>query len=268
MLKLVLLVSCCVAAVSCSEISEDQVTQIHNYNLMCYCFGDETVEAFYEKQKVAMKKCGGSIMDQKELEVDTKVAEDNAVEADTEEVDTDRVAREMTKEQRKMFLAQLVDFKDEMYSKTANLTCVLKELGQMTEDGKINSDFWTVENLTAMYGTTPAGSDPLFIKKYSEEMNSCYELSENYPKSSLNKNTFMKKFGKQYIFLGCEKKARLTLCIKHELKEYCEKTYGSVENIDDMDVFDSAAMKVKVMHEQASPEEKFIDEHFWGKPMM
>ena len=268
MLKLVLLVSCCVAAVSCSEISTELATKLHNYNLMCHCWGDNMVEAFYAKQKAAIMKCGGSIVDPKE-EADTEVADDNAVEAGTEEADTDRTARgAMTKEYRKMFLGQLADYKTEMYSKTANLTCVLKELEQMTEDGKINIDYWSVENLTAKYSTTPAGSDPLFIKKFSEEINGCYELSMNYPKSSLNKNSFMKKFGQQYIFLGCEKKVKQTMCMKFMLKEHCEKTYGAVEIIDGMDIYDSAAMEVKVMHEQATPEAKFIDEHFWGKPTM
>ena len=34
------------------------------------------------------------------------------------------------------------------------------------------------------------------------------------------------------------------------------------------DKYDAAAMAVKVMMETATPEEKFMDKFFWGKPMM
>lgn len=267
MLKIVLLVACSVAAVSCSDISEAMAYKLNYYNLLCHCWGEEAIDTYYAIQKEATKKCGGSIAADIEVEADTELVADTTEVVDINDEVASRKKRDLTKVQKKEFLVDVADYKSEMYSKLGNLTCVLKEMGLMTDEGKINIDHWSVESMSAKFSETPAGSEPGFLKKFSEEVNDCYEMAENYPKRVLNKSTFMKKFGKQHIFLACEKKVKASVCMKLQMKKYVEKSFGSVEILDGMDVYDSAAMEIRVMHEQATEEEQFIDQHFMGKSM-
>ena len=283
MLKFVLALLCAVLTVSCSEISEQLAYKIHRYNLMCHCWGEEAVDKHAFAMMEACKKCGASQQAGLALTLPAPLPVQlmrsplpmyNMPQYFSYPVHGIHAAygkkkREVSEEERIEFLNSLAHFESEMLSKMGNLTCVLQELKVLDAFGNIDMNHCSYETLSKEYGNTPAGSDPAFLRKVADAMTDCYDIAQSWPQQSLDRNPFMKLHGRHMIFFHCQKKAENNLCMKFQLKQYCEKlTGGDVQSLYGMDKYDSAAMEIKVMHETASPEEKFVDKFFWGKPEM
>ena len=58
----------------------------------------------------------------------------------------------------------------EWNSKMENLTCVLKELELMNQEGEINTEKFSIEDVIKTYKDTNAGADPVFLQKLSTKM--------------------------------------------------------------------------------------------------
>jgi len=281
-----------------SEISDSIWEKLNRYNLMCQCFGDDFMASIDKKIMSAMDKCGGEKPPVTAVNLPMAVAPRaqmlrtaaspiktyyipayqhhaynpflSNVYAGRRKRDADSGYLNPTKEDEMRFLGQLAEFKDTMETTIGNLTCVLQEMDILDAVGNINAAMLSYDSVKAMYGDSKAGSNPAWLAKYAEEMSDCLDISNAWPQTSLNRNPFMAKHGRHMIFFNCWKRCKDNLCAKYLMQQHLERMYGSGPTKPGMpeDKYDAAALAVKVMSETASPEEKFMDKFFWGKPMM
>lgn len=181
---------------------------------------------------------------------------------------------EVTEEDREEFMMDMADFKESMMAKMSNLSCVLTQLEMLDGAGEINMDHFSYETMSQQMGNTPAGKDSLFVRKMADSFSDCHDISRAWPQKSLDRHPLTKKHGRHMIFFECSKKAKVMNCVKFQMHQYLETFYGAHEDKDMAhmsmpgDKYDKAMMAVKVMMETASPEEKFVDNFFWGKSKM
>ena len=229
-------------------IHESLITKLHTYNLMVQCYGEDFVTAWHKKLHKATKKCGGS-----------EPADD--AEHTEEGSRTKRTAIDSS-----TALSNLIG---EWNSKMGNLTCVLKELEYLNQEGEINTERFTIEDVTKTFKDTNAGADPVFLQKMSTKMNDCYAISESWPQSTLNENDFKKKYGRHMVFFTCCMKEKRELCIKYQFATLMEKWDAQVpSNAYSTDKYDAAAWNKAAIRHEYTPEEKCIEEFFWGEPKM
>jgi len=169
------------------------------------------------------------------------------------------------------FLQDFAHWGKTLASSIGNLTCVLQDLGYMTEDREVNIDSYLnfAEDESFDISLSYA-KDPAFLKKMQDGYSDCYEISQSWPASSLNRNPLTKVFGRQHIFFKCAHKLETKLCAMGQMVEWLEKLYGKDPNEDPSDFglpkdrYDAAAISIAVLDNAATPEEKFLDNFFWG----
>merc|ERR1712127_608229 len=66
--------------------------------------------------------------------------------------------------------------------------------------GNINTDFFSYESAERMAGNTPAGSDPVFLKKFVDGCSDCYDISRSFPQKALDRHPMHKEHGRHMIF--------------------------------------------------------------------
>jgi len=176
-----------------------------------------------------------------------------------------------TEEDKMDFMEDLAEFKEGWESKLGNLSCVLTQLDMLDAAGNINMNKFSLLSLNTMLRGSPAGSDPVFVKKMADGYNDCYDISRSWPQQALDRHPMMKKHGRHVIFFECAKKMEIKMCTKLEIAQWMEILYGkhdsskSAEYGLPSDKYDAAVMKVKVMEEAATDEMKFVDDFFWQK---
>merc|ERR1712154_285644 len=169
------------------------------------------------------------------------------------------------------FLHDFAHWGKTLASSIGNLTCVLQDLELLTEDREVNIDSYL--NFAEDEGfdiSLSYAKDPAFLKKMQDGYSDCYEISQSWPASSLNRNPLTKVFGRQHIFFKCAHKLETKLCAMGQMVEWLEKLYGKDPNEDPSDFglpkdrYDAAAISIAVLDNAATPEEKFLDNFFWG----
>jgi len=181
---------------------------------------------------------------------------------------------EVTEEDKEEFMQDMMDFKESMMTKLANLSCVLTQMEMLDGAGEINMDFFSYDSFSKIMSKSPAGQDSGFVRKMSDSFSDCYDISRAWPQKSLDRHPLTKKHGRHMIFFECSKKAEMMNCVKFQMHQYIEMYYGQHDDkeMEKMDMpgdkYDKAMMAVKVMMHAATPEEKFVDDFFWGKNKM
>jgi len=176
-----------------------------------------------------------------------------------------------TEEDKMEFLEDLADFKEGWESKLGNLSCVLTQLDMLDAAGNINMNKFSLLSLNRELRGTPAGADPVFVKKMADGYNDCYDISRSWPQQALDRHPMMKKHGRHMIFFECAKKMQMKLCTKLVIAQWLEILYGQHDSSKNAeyglppDKYDAAIMKVKVMEDAATEEMKFVDDFFWQK---
>ena len=248
--QIVVLSLLCSFALGGDIIDEKMVEKINTYNLCCECFGEEFVDAFYQNLKSATKKCGGAMPH-----------DDDDDDEEEEDSRSKRMAIDSSN--------ALTNLMAEWNSKMGNLTCVLKELKFLNEDGDIDMEHFTVEAITKRFNGAKAASDPVFVQKLSTKMNDCHAISESWPESTLQENDFKKKYGRHMTFFSCCMKSERELCMKYQMAKLIEKRTGEApSNSYSTDKYDAAAWNIRAMRHEATPEAQCIDEFFWNAPHM
>jgi len=177
------------------------------------------------------------------------------------------------------FLEQVRDHRSETINKMGNLSCVLTEMNMLSPEREINIAHYTLDEADSEgYDFEEEGtavSDPEWRLKMSDAMNNCYQLSKDFPESSLDKNPITKRFGRHMIFFKCADKAEDYLCSQAQIFQWLEKLYGArepeqlAEHLEKLelpeDKYDAAAISLAVMMNAASDVENFVGDFFWGK---
>merc|ERR1712212_481018 len=171
------------------------------------------------------------------------------------------------------FIEDFGDFKEDIAGKMGNLTCVLTELKYLTEDLKLNIDYYTspASEIDGFVLEESFAKDPEWSKKLADGYSDCYKISENFPQTALNRNPLTKIFGRHMIFFRCANRNEKRMCAQGQMLKYLEAIYGKDDSkkpsefgLPD-DKYDAAAVSIMVMQNAASSEEEFVGNFFWGE---
>jgi len=172
-------------------------------------------------------------------------------------------------EEMQEFMGQVAMFKDMKKSMVNNMTCVLTKLGKLDKNLDINLSFFTDKMWTMMApGEEP---EPEFKAKMNEVYNTCHELSQSIPQSVLDKKGPMfKQFGRQKMFFKCCHKMEKAVCVKKDLLKFTEMMYGKEAFAQrekfglPADKYEAAMMKWAVKDAYMTPNQKFMNQFFFG----
>jgi len=270
------------------EFSRKIADKIHLYNLLANCWGNDAIDNYAYDTEKAMEKCGVS----SSTTTSTKPApaplarvvqplQSNVVYRTMPQyfnthsafynpyVALGRRKRQAAHDAYEAHSdADLANFGTMMKEQVEALTCVLREVGMLDANNNIQADQFSLDKLQ-VYSNTPAGKDPAFLAKYSEELTDCYNIAMTWPQSTLNRNKFMSEFGRHMIYFKCLKQSEIDMCMKFQMNQYLEATTG--KELDPAkymakDKYDAAAMVAKIMEGTSSKAEAHVDAFFWGTP--
>merc|ERR1711860_358521 len=134
----------------------------------------------------------------------------------------------------------------------------------------VNSNIagWAKESLANDIGSTPAGSDPEFVAKFSNEMSRCYNIYQTQPVSLAASHPVIAEAMRMKVFFDCGRKAELELCPKSLLLPIFKMEYGDGPMPAGLpgDKYDAATYAIEAMTETATPEEQCVYDFYYGKP--
>merc|ERR1739838_29567 len=245
---------------SSDELAEEVMNRINLYNCRVKCWGQANVDKYAAAQIASTVKC---------MQMEPSFDVEAALRPQGNPFTT--LPQQINNPFKKLLTNDLSDLKSLWRNKRA-----AKSSGLLETD---ESDIIDFLQDFAHWGKTLASSidislsyakDPAFLKKMQDGYSDCYEISQSWPASSLNRNPLTKVFGRQHIFFKCAHKLETKLCAMGQMVEWLEKLYGKDPNEDPSDFglpkdrYDAAAISIAVLDNAATPEEKFLDNFFWG----
>merc|ERR1739838_764158 len=245
---------------SSDELAEEVMNKINLYNCRVKCWGQDNVDKYTAAQIASTEKC---------MQMEPSFDVEAALRPQSNPFTT--LPQQINNPFKKLLTNNLSDLKSLWRNKRA-----AKSSGLLETD---ESDIIDFLQDFAHWGKTLASSidislsyakDPAFLKKMQDGYSDCYEISQSWPASSLNRNPLTKVFGRQHIFFKCAHKLETKLCAMGQMVEWLEKLYGKDPNEDPSDFglpkdrYDAAAISIAVLDNAATPEEKFLDNFFWG----
>jgi len=289
MLKLAIIVVFGLLATPALSDKRKLMDKIHKYNVLSRCWGEKEMHKFSMEIWEAMKYCGEAptamnpvaLVGDNQLDALRNLLKNPAVAAllkqQTQSSPWDTLGRrkredyEASEEDKMEFMEDIMDFKAGMMTKFSNLSCVLTQMKMLDAEGNINMELYSMKTLYPWLKDTPAGSDPVFLKKMVDSFSDCYDISRSWPQQSLDRNPVTKKHGRHMIFFECAKKMEYKLCTKFEVSQWIESIYGDLTKANlglPGDKYDAAAVALMAMYSAATPEEIFVDDFFWQKSKM
>jgi len=296
MLKAVLVLALVAVVKSQGDISKKMMRQIEAYNSRSACWGQENIDqALLGLQKASVKcmQMEPSFDVEAELKpqrnpfaslIAPKNPFTSLLNNDFENLQSLwRNKRAAAPEEGFLMAseADLIDFLqdyqawgEDFVTSVGNMTCVMQEMGYLTEEREINMDHYENFESTEGYDASKslAGQDPELMMKFKNAFSDCKAIADSWPQSSLNKNPITKAWGRNMIFFKCAHKAEKALCAMGQMYQWLEKFYGAHsedENLEDYglpkDKYDAAAISIMVMDASASPEETAVSDFFWGR---
>merc|ERR1712243_90631 len=130
---------------------------------------------------------------------------------------------------------QVEDLQDDLSTTMGNLSCVLKAVQWLNEDGEPNLEQWTTGLTDPPEGgfefdvEGAAAADIAWREKMSKSATECHELSEAIPAKSLTHDPTTVVLGHAAVFFKCMNKVERRLCAEAEMLEFLEKVYGPTE---------------------------------------
>jgi len=172
------------------------------------------------------------------------------------------------------FLLDYQEWGENFVTSIGNMTCVGQEMGYLNEDREILMDYYTKWDDVEGFDLSASlpGKDPELKQKFINAMTDCKAIADSWPQTSLNRNPVTKAFGRNIVFFKCANKAEKALCAMGQMYHWLEKLYGKYgedENPEDYglpkDKYDAAAVSIMVLDASQTPEEKAVNDFFWGR---
>jgi hypothetical protein len=234
------------ASLASGDLSPDLLNKINLFNLRQSCWGEAVASGFGLQLHNAAVKCGALPAT---LDHDVRRRRD----AMNYELHSD---------------ADQAAYADHMETELDAAVCALKEINWLNEAGELDPSLFSIPAL-AIYKETPAGSDPVWLNKFSQAMEQCYNIAMAWPASALKGSPLLAKHGRKMIFFKCQRKAEIDTCAKFEMAGYVEASSG--QPLDPAkygvkDKYDAAAMAVRIATRTQSDVAKHMDRFFWGTP--
>merc|ERR1712147_110529 len=156
---------------------------------------------------------------------------------------------------------KLAEQKRHMEEKIGNMTCVLKEINAL--DASNNIDIQGMKRDVQKY-TMPS---PWFGQKYEQILDTCYEMATNLPAEINNHSTLSGSFGKVKLgeikmFMKCEMRRKMQLCMNQDIKSKVESNFGPMEQILQQTQLTEYEFFPLVMHMLRGEEMDYMTEGF------
>merc|ERR1711953_670993 len=219
------------AAISTSASPDDIykkfLRSLDVYNFRMKCWGEKNVVKLSIGIEMAKKKCM-QMVDEDAPRSKRQVEELQEFQETNEE-----------------FIAQFNDFQDNLSTTMGNLSCVLKTVQWLKEDGDANLEPWT----TGLTDPPEGGFE------FDVEGAAATDLAWRERMSS--------------SATKCMSKVERRLCAEAEMLEFLEKVYGptETETLEELslpeDKYAAAGIAAAVLTNAESPEERFVDEFMW-----
>merc|ERR1712149_44645 len=260
MLRTVLALALVAVVKSQGDISQRMMRQIAQYNFRSACWGQQNVDNSILELIKASEKCM-----QMEPSFD--------VEATTNP-QNNPFAPLIQQKNPFNFLLDYQEWGENFITSIGNMTCVGQEMGYLNEDREILMDFYTKWDDVEGFDLSASlpGKDPELKEKFVNAYTDCKAIADNWPQTSLNRNPITKAFGRNIVFFKCADKAEKALCAMGQMYHWLEKLYGKYgedENPEDYglpkDKYDAAAVSIMVLDASQTPEEKAVNDFFWGR---
>ena len=111
---------------------------------------------------------------------------------------------------------------------------------------------------------TPAGSQEGFLKKLTDGFRDCYDISQSWPQTSIDRRPDRKIYGRHTIFFECVHEVEDDMCFKFQMNQWLASMYGNDYWTGlNVDRWDAAALTVKSVMNSSPDEEKFVGDFFW-----
>merc|ERR1712183_295849 len=249
------------AAVSAEASPEDIykkfLRSLDVYNFRVKCWGEKNVVKLSVGIEMAKKKCMQMI--------------DEDVPRSKRQVEELQEFQETNEE----FILQFGNFQDDLSTTMGNLSCVLKAVQWLKEDGEANLEPWTTGLTDPPEGgfefdvEGAAATDLAWRERMSNAATECHELAEAIPAKSLPHDPAPVVLGHAAVFFKCINKVERRLCAEAEMLEFLEKVYGPTESetLQELglpeDKYAAAGIAAAVLSNAESPEERFVDEFMW-----
>merc|ERR1711955_42165 len=245
------------SAASPEDIYKKFLRSLDVYNFRVKCWGEKNVVKLSVGIEKAKKKCMQMV-----------------------EEDLPRSKRQVEELQEfqqtnEEFILQFGDFQDDLSTTMGNLSCVLKAVQWLNEDGEPNLEQWTTGLIDPPEGgfefdvEGAAATDLAWREKMSKSATECHELSEAIPAKSLTHDPTTVVLGHAAVFFKCMNKVERRLCAEAEMLEFLEKVYGPTEKeaLQELGLpeekYAAAGIAAAVFANAESPEERFVDEFMW-----
>merc|ERR1712045_971868 len=125
---------------------------------------------------------------------------------------------------------KLAEQKRHMEQTIGNMTCVLKETNAL--DASNNLDIQAMKRDMQQY-TMPS---PWFGQKYEQILDTCYEMATNLPREIADNSVVSGSFGtiklgEIKMFMKCEMRSKMKLCMNQDIKNKVESNFGPMQSI-------------------------------------
>merc|ERR1712045_84966 len=125
---------------------------------------------------------------------------------------------------------KLAEQKRHMEQKIGNMTCVLKETNALGASN--NLDIQAMKRDMQQY-TMPS---PWFGQKYEQILDTCYEMATNLPREIADNSVVSGSFGtiklgEIKMFMKCEMRSKMKLCMNQDIKNKVESNFGPMQSI-------------------------------------
>merc|ERR1712002_766501 len=246
------------SAASPEDIYKKFLRSMDVYNFRMKCWGEKNVVKLSVGIEMAKKKC-------------MQMVEEEDVPRSKRQVEELQEFQETNEE----FILQYADFQDDLGTMMGNLSCVLKAVQWLKEDGEANLEPWTTGLTDPPEGgfefdvEGAAATDLAWREKMSQSATECHELSEAFPAKSLTHDPTTVALGHAAVFFMCMNKVERRLCAEAEMLEFLEKIYGPAEKeaLQELGLpeekYAAAGIAAAVLTNAESPEERFVDEFMW-----
>merc|ERR1712240_292268 len=240
---LLLLALAAVSTASPEDIYKKFLRSMDVYNFRMKCWGEKNVVKLSVGIEMAKKKC-------------MQMVEEEDVPRSKRQVEELKEFHETNEE----FILQYANFQDDLGTVMGNLSCVLKAVQWLQEDGEVNLEAWTTGLIEPPEGgfefdvEGAAATDLAWRERMSNAATECHELAEAVPAKVLLNDPTSMVLGHAAVFFKCMNKVERRLCAEAETLEEL-----GLPN----DKYAAAGIAAGVLSNAESHEERFVDEFMW-----
>merc|ERR1712098_516717 len=283
MLRTILALALVAVVKSQGDISQRMMRQIAEYNFRSACWGQQNMDNSILALIKASEKCMqmepsfDPLIQQKNPFKSLLTDDFNSLQSLWRNKRAAAPAEGFLKADEEDLVDFLLDYQEwgeNFITSIGNMTCVGQEMGYLNEDREILMDFYTKWDDVEGFDLSASlpGKDPELKEKFVNAYTDCKAIADNWPQTSLNRNPITKAFGRNIVFFKCADKAEKALCAMGQMYHWLEKLYGKYgedENPEDYglpkDKYDAAAVSIMVLDASQTPEEKAVNDFFWGR---